>query len=274
MKYNKEDILSPDELKNELHKILQIFAKYCDDNGLMYYLSSGTLLGAIRHKGFIPWDDDIDVYMPREDFDRLHEIIKTTPMPDTMELVSLKNGNGYYPFARIENTNVIITNSKTDLHNNLWMDIFPIDGIPTLSEKELHKINKKLSRWAFLLENACCEIGAGKTPLRKFVKTFVIIYAKLHGKTYYAKKLDEYARSNKIEDCEMAGDVVWGAIKYKTYKEYYGNPVQVEFEGKMYNAPEHYDEYLKAIYGDYMKLPPVEQRVNHSTEVIKLDKLL
>ena len=101
--------LSSDEIKETIFQILSEFADYCDKNNLRYFLSGGTLLGAIRHKGFIPWDDDIDVIMPRPDYERLHNLIIESPISSRLYLRSYENGAADFPFAKIEDLNTEIS---------------------------------------------------------------------------------------------------------------------------------------------------------------------
>lgn len=103
------------QIKEELSIMLKKFADYCDENNLSYFLDSGTLLGAARHKGFIPWDDDIDVVMPREDYERLERLLRTTPIDRDYFVASIDLKNCPYPFVKIFNRNIRITNTVNSL---------------------------------------------------------------------------------------------------------------------------------------------------------------
>ncbi|MBE6719227.1 MAG: LicD family protein [Ruminococcaceae bacterium] len=263
-------ILTGDELKKALFGITLDVVKYCDAHGLSYIMVGGTLLGAVRHKGFIPWDDDIDLAMPREDYNRLHELVKTEPIGENYKLVSLTAENSPYPFAKVLDMNTKIVNSKTSLHTELWVDIFPIDGLPQLEEKTLSSKAERIKRYAFLLENACCEYGSGKTLLRKIVKIPVIAFSRIKGAEYYGKKMQKIAMQYPLESSRYAASSSWGGIKAAIEKEKMLTTCELEFEGAMLKAPVGYEEYLTKMYGDYMTLPPENQRINHLIEVIKI----
>ena len=124
--------LTLEEIHKEETEILKKFISFCDENNLTYYICGGTLLGAIRHKGFIPWDDDIDVMMPRNEFEKLEKILNEKKIAENLSFISYDNGNMHYPFGKVINTNIKIDDScvKDKLEQYLWIDIFPMDGIP------------------------------------------------------------------------------------------------------------------------------------------------
>lgn len=263
-------VLSNQELKDALLSITLEVVKFLDENNLNYVIIGGTLLGAVRHKGFIPWDDDIDLGMPRDDYNRLHELVKEKPISDSLRLVSITAGNSPYPFAKVLDKNTKIVNSKTSLHTELWVDIFPIDGMPDLDKARLEKQNKRLKRYAFLLENACCEYGSGKSTLRKIVKVPVIAFSRIKGAAYYGHKIDDEAKAVSIDDNDYAAITVWGGVNAAVPKEKMLTTSELEFEGAMLKAPADYDEYLSKMYGDYMTPPPEKERINHNLKVVKL----
>ena len=266
------EVLTNEQLKKALLDITLDVAKNCDANGLKYMMVGGTLLGAVRHKGFIPWDDDVDLAMPREDYNRLHELVKTKPISENYKLVSITANNSPYPFAKVLDMNTKIINSRTSLHTELWVDIFPIDGLDDLSEGALSKKIKRLKKDAFLLENACCEYGSGKTMLRKIVKVPTIAYSRIKGAYYYGRKIDEEAQSCPLESSKTAALTVWGGVHAGIPKEKMLTTCELEFEGAMLNAPVGYEEYLTKMYGDdYMTPPPENQRVNHNIKAIKIN---
>ena len=143
----EDNTLTLKEIQQEQAKILKKLADFCKENDLTYYLTGGTLLGAIRHKGFIPWDDDIDVVMPRPDYDRMHQIVKEKKyhIDDNLILRSLQYNNLLLPFSKVMNTSLRMETHfyENEYDNYLWVDVFPMDGLPE-SDKKINKIYKKI----------------------------------------------------------------------------------------------------------------------------------
>lgn len=260
--------LNEEEIKDDLVEILDFFVDICDNNQLLYTLDGGTLLGAVRHKGFIPWDDDIDVCMPREDYEKFIKIFESKYSENgRFSFESIEKGNTPYPFGKIIDLNTKIINSNSKLHTSLWIDIFPMDFVVL---ENLRKTQKKLNRYRFLLENASCNYGAGKTLLRKVAKFFVILFSKIKGAYYYGNKIRYIATQLSSSQSNLMGDIVWGEIEDVISINDFISFELVEFCHKNYRAPGNYKSYLKEMYGNYMELPPVEQRINHGTRAIKL----
>ncbi len=266
--------LSSNEIKEIELNILVEFDKLCKKNNLYYTLCGGTLLGAVRHKGFIPWDDDIDVLMPREDYERLLNDfnVDKTDLPKYMELANWKKGNMSFPFMKLVDKRTKIDSQYLDDNksNKLWIDIFPIDGNPE-DEKKLNYLYRKSLFLRRILLIKMATVGEGKTKAKKIFKPFLkLLFLPISNK-YLCKKIDENARKYSFNDTAFIGGVLWGyGTCEKINKEKYMSPKKMEFEGKMFNIPSNYDEYLSNLYGEYMKLPPEEKRITHDMVAYKM----
>lgn len=262
--------LTLQETQAVLYEMLDCFATYCEEHQLRYYLVGGTLLGAVRHKGFIPWDDDIDVGMPRPDYERFLELTKEQPLAPHLKVLSPNTHTLTLPFVEIIHTGTKVERIQSRcleeenkvLH--LFMDVFPQDGWPS-SERETAKLVKRMAfcRKLNLLSRA--KLGEGATPVRAIAKIPALLVAKAISNRRILQYMDRYAKRFDYDTSVYAGAVTYGiyGIGERCRREEITKFVQVPFGNRTYNAPGCYDSYLSAIYGDYMILPPEEKRHNH-----------
>lgn len=256
------------ELQEVLFNILCNFVDYLDKNNIRYLLCGGTLLGAVRHKGFIPWDDDIDIYVYREDFDKIVNIAKNNSVFNDYFEIQYPGKIGYmYPFIKVYDKRYkaidpLYTNVKEYYAN---IDVFVLDHVPedSIKRNRFFKFNRKLRH--LLFANKYKFENTNSSRFYWIIKN--IILKLFGGEESVSKIMDDYARkiNNENIDSKLYGNGSWPNFAHDYYPVgSIGSTKKYEFCGRMFTGPEDADSYLKNFYGDYMTLPPVEKRVSHS----------
>ena len=245
--------------ETELNILIDI-DRFCRENGIRYSLDGGTLLGAIRHKGFIPWDDDIDIIMLREDYERF---IKSYHSEDGRYRLYNKDTTPAYRtqmFAKVIDTQTIVDEGNYQQQDayGLWVDIFPADFVPA-RVRDCSRIQKKFLRYRHLLYVR--NLQSGKRSLRD--RIFSALYA-CRSNMSVLNSLDHYAKkagnSGRVSNLAMISNRLIGFHFSATL---FDNLTETVFEGHRFFGFAEYDAYLTGLYGDYMTLPPVEKRVTH-----------
>lgn len=253
------------QLKKIEFDILKYFKKICIENQLQYFLCGGTLLGAIRHKGFIPWDDDIDVFMPRADYEKLLQVMKKKEEEKYQLYEHTYYKNYLYPFAKLCDTNtVLIEEYNFGMEIGVYIDIFPIDNIPD-NDILYKKLYKKYSKLHFLLVTATDRHPWKSHKWYKCIPKGLLHYIlQLYGASKITKKMIENAKLYNNIDTGFCGGVVWGyGLRERMSKKCFEKAVPVEFEKEIFDAPAGYEIYLKQIYNDYMQWPPEDKRISN-----------
>lgn len=251
-------------------EILDEIDKICKENNINYFLVAGTLLGAVRHKGFIPWDDDVDIGMLREDYNKFKELcLNSDVLNKKYFLHSLETDENYWlPFMKVRKNNTTFGEKfikHLDTHKGIFVDIFPYDNV----KYENNFFQKIRSFFILNIEDAVlCKHGIkkiNKCRRKWIVKILMLLPLKLLHKFQNCLFKIKSNKKTKYIVCFVAGGnpVDETLLRDKVF------PInEVEFEGKMYPAIKDYDYYLKRVYGDYMKLPPKDKRITHSPEII------
>ncbi|MBR4162868.1 MAG: LicD family protein [Solobacterium sp.] len=258
-----------------LHKVDMDIVKevvaICDKYNLMYYMLGGTMLGAIRHKGFIPWDDDIDLGMPRRDYEIF---LKAAPkeLSENLKVVNYKTDPQYhYYITRIQDTDTKVIEERIGnegKYTHASIDIFPIDGTPN------QPVMRKIYFFRVLFHRAMMSLCYKdsidrKRPRSKPEKALLWIMEKVPVEkmtTPYKEKekIDRLLKHQSIDGAEYIGNIM-GAYRTREIvpASFYGKGKMYPFEDIELRGMEDYDAYLKYTYGDYMQLPPEEDRVAH-----------
>jgi len=269
------EISDMNQIKALSIEILRNFDKFCKEHGLRYCLAQGTLLGAVRHKGFIPWDDDVDISMYRPDYDKLIKLAAS--MPENCKFFS-KETNPHHSrlYGRICNTDYVSVDAyySKRLVGYFGIDVFPIDAVPSAKDVYL-KFSKKIKilRQMFIFSNSA--IFKGNGILRAFfIKPLPILICKLIGSNRIYKCFMKEIRSRSFDSAEHLG-LITGIYTNKEQfpKDKYLDLIRCDFEDLKLPIIRNYDEYLRNIYGDYMQPPPKEKQVGHHTyKIYKLIK--
>lgn len=261
--------------------ILKEVVKICEREKLNYCLLGGTFLGAVRHKGFIPWDDDIDIGMPRPDYEKFFDIA-TKELPEQFIYRNFKKGNeSTIFFSRVEDSSVMVEDSSAikTRRRYAWIDIFPLDGMPN------NKFLRKVHQFNLLFKRLLVQYSQFSTivnqdlPNRPWHEALLI---KLGNVIDFEKMLDTNKCMINLEkaltkysyhESEYAVNF-YGIYKFKEMfkKTIYEDTVLYEFEDSTFLAPRMFDVVLTQLYGDYMTLPPEQDRNKHHTKVVEVDE--
>ena len=254
------------ELKARLIEMTSWFHELCVKNGIRYYAIDGTMLGAARHQGFIPWDDDIDVGVPRADYERLARLMEEkpdgryvyeTPRSPAPEFI--------YTFSKLYDTSTtLVQRARTDIRRGVYIDVFPLDGLGSTIEDARRNFGK-IDRLFSLYSSRVLAVRPG----RKFYKNAAVRLIQalpecLINTKRLQLKVDEACREHDYDECAIVGNLV-GAWRFRDVveKSVIGDPVPYKFENLTIFGVSDFDAYLTHLYGAWREFPPKEKQVSH-----------
>lgn len=253
------------ETQNASLELLKEFDALCAENNLRYDLAGGTLLGAVRHQGFIPWDDDVDVSMPRPDYERLLQlqVEGKLVLPSNRTLVSLRDGSFLRHYAKYCRIDLIRDSTYQSDEDSpfLGIDVFPHDGIPSDMNEFKRQVKEIRKTRKLLLLSVSRPHVSSQGKAAAIAKDVIRPFLKLYGSKRLAKKLDSICQQVDFETAEYtAGITGMYGLAERWRKEEWLPQTRLRFEDTEFPTYENFDIYLSHIYGDYMKLPPESKR--------------
>ena len=253
------------EIKIELCRMLKELDEYLGEHGIQYSIMSGTLLGAVRHGGFIPWDDDIDIAVLRKDYDRLIEILrKNKRIGEELEISGYEVDKTDMPFLKVYNKSIAVKDNLAKDPSELWIDIFPFDNVPdrgTRSYCQRVRLMQKLYQKNLEANGFYALEATRKRGIYNYLNKIVVWIAGKFDKEKLVERYIGFCKKYKNQECHYIQDLTWGtkAVPRALFDEI----VDYQFNDITVKGFKDYDTYLKRVYGDYMQLPPEDQRVSH-----------
>ena len=271
-----EELEYSNEIKQKCLNILREIDRICKKEGITYYIYAGTLLGAVRHHGFIPWDDDIDVVMFREDYNRFAEACMRELDQKIFELQTIyTDSQTSNPWMKLHDKNTAFISGirRQGTIEGINVDIFPIDNAPD-SDWRCRLRGKIIDKINFIYQFRFCRRFEEASFKMKIFQT-LIRYIPPFKEQGFKEKYDRYLQKY---NCQKTKRVVY--LSNRTYRrklaarEWFAEPVMLRFEGEFFPAPRQWEKVLIALYGEnYMKLPPENQRVTvHGTRLIDTER--
>ena len=265
-----------EELQDILFDLLKRLDLFCKENGITYFLDSGTLIGAVRHHGFIPWDDDVDICMPRPHYDRFVQLCNDGKLPEYMTLI--KSEDTLFPYIKVGDNRTLLIEYPNTLRSemNVYIDIFPKDGLPD-NRKKSEKLCNKVAFYNNLYWFNKYSVRVWKKKgniVKKIIATIASPFVK--DGLYPLKKALKLAKSYDYEKSDYVATIVAGGMHNCVPKKCFDSSIDMVFNGYKLPVMIGYDQYLRTLYshinnGDYMQLPPEDKKIIHETEVYWID---
>ena len=259
------------EVQKKAVDILVYIDKICRENNLKYTIFYGSLIGVERHRGFIPWDDDIDIVMPRPDYEKLIKLLKHD---SNYKLLSFETREKFrYPFAKVVDpqtvakTKQFFSGEEEDL--GVFVDVFPIDGIPD-SKEERQVLREETENYRLNLMDTLGLSYARSFNVAKAMIKLVVRYPhhkklmKIGNNVYWQNKYQEAAKKIALDETQTCGYLEWIHIHWGVFPtQWFESYEDVEFEGHKVMAIKNRRDFLTLRYGDYMTMPPENERITH-----------
>lgn len=267
---NEKKKIGVEESREIQMSVLDEISRLCKENNLKYSLAYGTMLGAVRHKGYIPWDDDIDIWLFREDYDKLIALLKdpSVPKKEWLSLIDDTSKDFHCPFVKVHDNRTQVKMERHVGDMGLWVDIFPMDGVP----------ESKLAAKAYVYFLSFLRIFclAMSTDFKSkdydcwtlFYKRFFYAFTVVVGKKRFCRFVEWVARWFPAKKSKYVANPFFDSKTDRILeREKIAEMVPYAFENREYLGVKNYDYYLKEFYRDYMQLPPEEKRYNHGLDV-------
>lgn len=267
-----------DELKHLQVEMLVLIDEFCKKNNIRYSLSSGTLIGAVRHSGYIPWDDDIDLMMLRKDYDKFVRTFNGTYQHLSVLAPEL-NINYYAPYANVFDNRTILyegENGHRGINIGVKIDIFPIDSVAEDLDTYVSDMLQVQRLNHYMYVKRLNNLNSSNLSLIKLIKRYILKVILLFVPySYLQSKIKKIALNPLYKESQYVDNVVYNiySCKYpRFYKSIMDKYSEIEFEGKEFSIIQDYDNVLSKMYGDYMQLPPEDRRTpRHNFEAYWID---
>lgn len=255
--------IGKEELKKIQLEILDAFDSFCRERGIEYTLAYGTLLGAARHGGYIPWDDDIDVSMLREDYDRL---IKEFPerVKGRYELHAVERDRKWpYPYGKITDSSTLMVEETNAPAIGINIDIFPMDNCPS-DPKRIARFDRSRKIYTWIYNNRFFRGNKAESMVGRFKQIIVKMLTAPVPLHALCRRINRNAQRFNREECSLVMDQTLFFAGIRPFeKKLFEDSADIQFETRTYMGISDYDSYLGSAYGDWRQLPPEKERVSH-----------
>lgn len=262
--------IDSDELKSLQLEILQVVHDFCKKNEIRYSMCGGTLIGAVRHKGYIPWDDDIDIMMPRPDYERFH-VLFNEQTDSVYKIISAYNDRQFFqPFGKVVDMRTFLKERYARPLDSLGVniDVFPIDGLPD-DEKVRDSYWKKIKQKKFIASCIYQKASKKERGVKKLVRKFLFTAFRPLPGNFFALRLHSQGKQFDFASGRIIANSIFGyGKKEEMPTTLFDDFVELDFEGRKFCSVADWKTYLTNIFGDYLVLPPENERIaKHDFEV-------